>query len=248
MRAIVASFVALLAVLAPAATEARSEAVTTPLRVLFVGNSLTTTNDLPATVASLARAGGRELEVGTVTFDGFSLEDHWNHGAVRQALAARAWDVAIMQQGPSALPESQVNLREYATRLADAARAERIRPALLTVWPESYRRTALSDVIVSYRGAAQTSGSELFPAGEAWHAAWQCHTALGLYGPDGFHPSRVGTYTAALVVYGRLFKAPLLAPALGPQWMSAGVARLTQASAARALGRRVPAARRCGRA
>jgi hypothetical protein len=238
--------VSLAAVLLCGAGAARASGDAEPLRVLFVGNSLTTTNDLPAMVLTLARAGGRELEVGTVTFDGFSLEDHWNHGAVRQALASRTWDVAIMQQGPSALPESQVNLRDYATRLAEDARTAGIRPALLTVWPESYRRVALSDVIVSYRGAAQASGSELFPAGEAWHAAWQCNTRFGLYGPDGFHPSRVGTYTAALVVYGRLFKAPLLVPALRPQWMSAGVARLAQASAALALSRRVPAARRCG--
>ncbi len=246
MRALVATFVAFLAVLAPVASEARSESAAAPLHVLFVGNSLTTTNDLPAMVTALAQAGRRELEVGTVTFDGFSLEDHWNHGAVRQAFASRSWDVAVMQQGPSALPESQVNLRDYATRLAEEARAAGVRPALLTVWPESYRRTALSDVIVSYRGAAQASGSELFPAGEAWHVAWQCNSRFGLYGPDGFHPSRVGTYTAALVVYGRLFKAPLVAPALRPSWMSAGVARLAQASSARALGRRVPAAKRCG--
>jgi hypothetical protein len=44
------------------------------LRVLFVGNSLTTTNDLPATVSFLARTAGRELEVGKVTFDGYSLD------------------------------------------------------------------------------------------------------------------------------------------------------------------------------
>jgi hypothetical protein len=40
-----------------------------------------------------------------------------------------------------------------------------------------------------------------FPAGEAWRAAWAEDPALPLYGPDGFHPSPLGTYLAALVVY-----------------------------------------------
>jgi hypothetical protein len=167
-----------------------------PLRVLFVGNSLTTTNDLPGQVVALAAGTGRSLEVGKVTFDGYALEDHWSQGDARAALAAGDWDVLIMQQGPSALPESQVNLRLWASRFADEARAAGTRPGMLTVWPESYRQAALPDVIASYRIAAQAAGADLFPAGDAWHAAWGCNRRLGLYGADGFHPSRLGTYAA----------------------------------------------------
>ena len=119
-----------------------------PLRVLFVGNSLTHTNDLPAVVAMLARKGGTAIEYETIAPGGFSLEDHWNAGDVPAAIATDKWDAVVMQQGPSALPESQVNLREWAARLADLAREHGTRPALFTVWPERYRVNALSDVIV----------------------------------------------------------------------------------------------------
>ena len=96
-----------------------------PLRVLFVGNSLTATNDLPGRVAGLAAATGRRLEYEEITFGGFSLEDHWNQGDARTALATGRWNVVIMQQGPSALPESQVDLRLWTGRFADEARAVR---------------------------------------------------------------------------------------------------------------------------
>ena len=217
-----------------------------PLRVLFVGNSLTAANDLPGRVAGLATATGRHLEYKEITFGGFNLEDHWNQGDARAALATGQWDVVIMQQGPSALPESQVDLRRWAVVFADEARAVGTRPALLTVWPEAYRRPALSDVIISYRSAAEAAGAQLFPAGEAWHAAWDCNARLPLYGPDGFHPSTLGTYVAALVVYGRLFKAPLLEASLRRGMKPVKTAGLLQAAAARALGRRVPPAQRCG--
>jgi hypothetical protein len=116
------------------------------------------------------------------------------------------------------------------------------------VWPESYRRSALGAVIASYRKAAKAAGAELFPAGDAWRRAWACDPKLPLYGSDGLHPSRLGTYLAALVVYGRLFKAPLFSPALRPDDVAPRTARMLQASAALSLGRRLPAARRCGKA
>lgn len=202
------------------------------LHVLFVGNSLTETHDLPAVVASLARSAGRGLEYRTIAFGGYSLEDHWNQGDARAALASGTWDVVVMQQGPSALAESQVNLREWAIRFAHEARGYGTQPALLTVWPESYRRSALAQVIASYRKAAAASGATLLPGGAAWQGVWSCDARIPLYGPDGFHPSRLGTYLAALVVYGRLFKAPLVTA-------KSHRTRVLQKAAARSLGRSV---------
>ena len=151
-----------------------------------------------------------------------------------------------MQQGPSALPESQANLREYAVRWSAEARANGARLALLTVWPESYRRGALTEVIASYRRAATSAKAELLPAGDAWRRAWHCEPGTPLYGRDGFHPSELGTYTAALVVYGRLFGAPLIG-GKPPSGVRLRAARLVQWAAATSLGRRLPRARRCGR-
>lgn len=199
-------FLVAVALLASACSGAASTAAAdTPdgrvLRVLFVGNSLTATNDLPAMVAKLARVAGRpRIEYRTLAPGGVSLEDHWNAGAAPAELASGDWDAVVLQQGPSALLESQVNLKEWATRFADAARQQGTRPALLTAWPESYRARALSDVIRSYANAATAARAKLLPAGAAWRAAWKRNPALPLYGPDGFHPSRLGTYLTAVVV------------------------------------------------
>lgn len=218
-------------------TAGAADAGSRSLRVLFVGNSLTATNDLPAVVAWLARSTGRNLEYRTIVFGGYSLEDHWAQGDARAALASRSWDVVVMQQGPSALPEGQANLREWATRFADEARAAGTRPALLTVWPESYRKSALPEVISSYRRAAKAAGAALLPGGAAWQAVWRCDARLPLYGRDGFHPSALGTYIAALVAYGRLFQAPV--GGVAAPGLSTRRARIVQKAAADALGRPV---------
>jgi hypothetical protein len=75
------------------------------------------------------------------------------------------------------------------------------RSALLMIWPESSRFTVFDDVRESYRLAAEEVGGLFLPAGEAWRTAWAVDPQLGLYGPDGYHPSPLGTYLAALVVY-----------------------------------------------
>jgi hypothetical protein len=217
------------------------------LRVLFVGNSLTQTNDLPAQVARLAAASKRAFAYRTVVFGGFNLEDQWNEGEARAALHTGDFDVVVVQQGPSALPQSQVDLAKWASIWADEARSSGTRLALWTVWPEAWRQGALTDVIASYRNAAVAAHADLYPAGEAWLYAWQCLPSLALYGPDGFHPSELGTYAAALVVYGGLFKAPVRTIAAGKPGLEAKTVRLLQWSAAKALGRKPHAAARCGR-
>jgi hypothetical protein len=200
-------------------------AQTTELHVLFVGNSLTATNDLPAVVAAIGdRAGGARITYRTVAPGGVSLEDHWTLTGAREALDAERWDAVVLQQGPSALPESQTNLLEWAQRWADAARERGARPALFSVWPETTRPWAWAAVYASYANAAAAADAELYPAGVAWKEAWRRDPKLALYGPDGFHPSRLGTYLAALVVYGGL--AGKL-PATVPRAVDVGGRRLT---------------------
>jgi lysophospholipase L1-like esterase len=207
---------------------------TPTLRVLFLGNSLTAANDLPAVVSSLSR--------GTITYraidpGGVSLEDHWNLTGARDALDDGHWDYVVLQQGPSTLPESAANLTEWAVRWADAARERGAAPAVYEVWADSAfgGRSAFAAVVHNYRQAAVAARAKLLPAGEAWQAAWRRSPRLALYGPDGFHPSRLGTTLAALVIYARLTGTP---PARVALPYPARTARLLRAAAAEAIGAR----------
>jgi hypothetical protein len=203
------------------------------LRVLFVGNSLIATNDLPAEVEAIAaEAGQRPVESRMVAPGGVSLEEHWRSTGARDALDEGRWDAVVLQQGPSSLPENRAHLRSWARRWADEARARGVRPALLGVWPESERSSAFGATIASYADAADAARSTLLPVGAAWQAAWRRDPELPLYGPDGFHPSELGTVLAALVVYAGLTGAAtqdLPVPVDGP------TARILREAAAEAL-------------
>ena len=174
------------------------------LHVLFVGNSLTYTNDLPAMVAAFAEAQDQAFEYETVAFPNFSLQDHWYQGDAREALASGRWDVVVMQQGPSSVPENQHMLRVWAEHFAEEGRQHGTEPALYMVWPAAQFSSSFPGVVQAYTEAAEAVEGLLLPAGAAWLAAWERNASLALYGPDDFHPSDTGTYLAALVVYSGL--------------------------------------------
>lgn len=185
-----------------------------PTRILFIGNSLTYANDVPGMVCALARSTGRKVICEMVAKPDFGLEEHWRDGEARKAIA-RGWDVVVLQQGPSALIESRRILIDYARRFDAEIKNAGSRTAFYMVWPSRQRRGDFPGVRQSYAAAAKAVGGILMPAGDAWLAAWKADENLPLYGADGFHPSPMGSYLAAMVIYRQLFGPVPATPILG---------------------------------
>lgn len=174
------------------------------LSLLLVGNSLTYTNDLPAMVASLLQDGGHApVDVRASAYPNYGLQDHWVTPATRDAIEAGGWDFVVLQQGPSAT-EGRPSLLEYVALFDAEIRGGGAETALYMVWPSTARSFDFDGVSDSYATAAAAVGGTLFPAGEAWRAAWRVDENLPFYGGDGFHPSVLGSYLAALTIYQRI--------------------------------------------
>ena len=187
------------------ALPARASAADAPRRLLFVGNSLTYTTDIPGRVANLAKAMGKQVTVESVAFPSFSLEDHWNDGRALEAIR-KGWDVVVLQQGTSAHDEGRDQLVAYAKRFADPIRKAGAKPALYMVWPLADRPKDFNGTILAYRAAAEAVGGILIPAGEAWLRALSRQPRLKLYS-DAIHPSSFGSDLATLAIYLSLFPA-----------------------------------------
>ena len=173
------------------------------LSVLFVGNSLTAANDLPGMVAALAGAAGVErFRYEEVTSGGLGLEDHWNDGRAVEAIEGARWDIVVLQQGPSSLESSRLHLIEWSGRFAEKIRERGGRPALYMVWPQP--GGDWDAVTRSYTDAAVAVDGMLLPAGEALRAIHLEQPGIPMFAADQFHPSREGTYLAALVIIGAL--------------------------------------------
>lgn len=112
-------FIGALLWLAPLAASGQ-DAPTAPLKVLFIGNSYTSVNDLPAMVAALAKAaGGREIEVGRQLVGGCTLERHVNERKALDKIRAAEWDVVVLQEQSLRPLIDRKSMHEYA-RVLDA--------------------------------------------------------------------------------------------------------------------------------
>lgn len=80
----------------PAAARAQAE----PLRVVFVGNSYTYSNDLPALFRALALSQDPKREVQTEAFvtPGGYLNERWREGVVQRYLQTHRVDVLVLQE------------------------------------------------------------------------------------------------------------------------------------------------------
>lgn len=170
------------------------------IRVLFVGNSLTYTNDLPAMVGRVAAAIGAHIETESMAYPNYALIDHWNEGFVQERIRTGNFDYVVLQQGPSSLPLNRDTLRLATALFNPVIRASGARPALFAVWPEVERFGVFPDVAESYYLAAQDVGGVYLPVGNTWLYTFDNQPDAPLYGSDGYHPGVAGTYAAAAVM------------------------------------------------
>lgn len=207
-------------------------------RVLFIGNSLTYVNDLPRMVENAAGPGRVVTQM--VAFPDFGLEEHWQQGEALRAIRRGGWTHVVLQQGPTSLPESRRILIDYTRRFAPEIHAVGARVVLFGVWPGSQRRQAFDAVTASYAAAAREADGDLVAVGDGWREAWKRDTTIRLYGPDGFHPSPLGTYVGALMFAQYLTGEPPAVPAASPLSHDLVTLHTLHAAAARAIGGRTP--------
>jgi hypothetical protein len=198
-----------------------------PLRVLFVGNSYLYTHDVSEVFADVAAARGIAVQVGLLAEPNFAIEDHLARSDYALRLA-EGWDWVVLQQGPSSLPESQVNLRFHSGLAAQLAQAEGAQTALMSAWPALQNEHTWLNAEMSYRNAALANGLCVLPVATAWRLAREQAPTIALYQPDQLHPERAGTLLAAFVMARDLLYRPphvdppqMTATAVDPAWVGA---------------------------
>ncbi len=177
-----------------------------PLRVYFVGNSLTFRNDLPGMVVELGRSLDPpiQVETGMTASDGMSLERHWHGGEVVRRLKQEDWDVLVLQEQSSRLLANPGHTERYLRLFTEAAREAGTEVILLQTWvraetPETHERQR-----ESYRKVAKAVNVRLAPIGDAWSRARTELPGVALHDADGLHASREGTYLTAAMLVGML--------------------------------------------
>ncbi|WP_343486137.1 SGNH/GDSL hydrolase family protein [Allomuricauda sp. d1] len=175
------------------------------INVLFVGNSLTYSNDLPALVKEEASKIDFEVKTKTVAHPNYALMDHWNDGKVQKMIKNGNYDFVIVQQGPSSQEFGKQVLFEYGEKFKKLCGKNGAKLVYFMVWPSrTYYRT-FDAVIKNHNDAAKANDALVCPVGEVWKQHFDTTNDFSYYGDDGFHPSLEGSKVAARVICETLF-------------------------------------------
>lgn len=194
------------------------------LRVLFVGNSHTYVNNLPALVAGLAATGGHPLLADQSAVGGATLCQHAQNPATLARIQSRAWDRVVLQE-QSQVPVipwwRQTCMVPAAVLLDSLIRQQGAQTLLFMTWGwEAGGQQCYADscsiifrdyqhmqdsVSTSYRRLAQQLSCGLAPVGEVWSQVLQADPFAPLWAADGYHPALEGSYLAACAFYLELF-------------------------------------------
>ncbi len=176
----------------------------TPQRLLFIGNSLTYTNDLPSLVQEMYVAGKQPRPVvEAITAGGASLGDQWQNTRTRDRIINGKWNYIILQQGPSSLASSQAEFLKDMETAKPWFKQSGAKPALFMVWPDTTRRQFFPQVRQAYANAAKSVDGIFLPAGLALQEVLNKEPGMTLF-TDGLHPTPLGTYLAAMVITSKL--------------------------------------------
>jgi hypothetical protein len=172
-----------------------------PTRILFIGNSYTSRNQLPRVLADLAAAAEHPMrvEVDAIVAGGASLRRHWNAGMAQKALAAAAWDYVVLQEQSTLPLKNPIRYHENVRLFAAEIARHGARAVVYLTWSRRQAPQTQDEITRAAEVVAVEVGARVVPVGPVWHMAMREDPDLTLYADDGSHPTAAGSYLAACV-------------------------------------------------
>jgi hypothetical protein len=195
-------------------------------KVLFVGNSYTAVNDLPALLSNVAQSAGDSIIYESNCIGGYTLQLHSTNATTLQKINQGDFDFVVLQeqsQLPS-FPISQVQSSVYPYAKTLDSLINLANSCTETVfymtwgrkngdasncpnWPPVCTYSGMDSLLrLRYEDMANTNNAVVSPVGAVWRYIRDNNPNIELYNADESHPSLAGSYAAACTFYSILFR------------------------------------------
>lgn len=174
------------------------------LRILFIGNSHTYFNDMPATVAAPAGACGYACEVTMIAHGGWFLEQHVREPDVRFNILHGHYDYVVLQEhahpfGPEEKFYTAVRrLNEWISQAGS-------RPVIYLTWAKKDEEPNQARMTAAHEKIAAEIGAVLAPVGVNWWNYQKSRPEVEMYFEDGAHASEHGSEFAARQIWEAIY-------------------------------------------
>jgi hypothetical protein len=189
-----------------------------PQNMLFLGNGMTYSYQMPSLLQQLATADQQQTWVQQVASPGWTLARHVNDPASTQAIAAQKWQYVVLQEKTTIAAAS--DMRQEIMFPAIRSLTQQIitvgaKPILFLTWgrqqgqPEASYRDYSSHqqaIVSAYMTIAAELDLPIAPVGVAWHTIVTQYPQIQLWSKDGHYPSLAGAFLAACVFYAAVYR------------------------------------------
>ncbi|MEO6489791.1 MAG: DUF4886 domain-containing protein [Ferruginibacter sp.] len=190
-------------------------------KVLFLGNSYTSVNNLPYLIAEVAKSAGDSLYYDSYLIGGYTLDQHYQDSNSLKKIMMGGWDYVVLQdqsQVPAFPDYSGSGGRNLSTLI------QKYNPCARTMfymtwgrkngdasncssWPPVCTYEGMDSLLhLSYMQMAAANHADVSPVGALWKYIRQNVPGIELYQSDESHPSFSGSYAAACSFYSAIFK------------------------------------------
>jgi hypothetical protein len=200
------------------------------LRVLFLGNSYTSYNNLPQLVQSLSGSAGQTMIIDFNMPGGMTVSGHVNDATSIAKISQGNWDYVVIQEQSQIPSIDYYRYNDMYPALTNLkALVEQFNPCTKIITYMTWGRriggqqcdptnTYCSPVFADFNHmqdsltSAYTEISDILniqcaPVGVTWQNILN-DTTLILHSPDNSHPNIDGSYVAALTIYSSIWKQP----------------------------------------
>ena len=179
-------------------------------------------------VYEIAKSQKRKLSVASVTKGGEKLSGHLKNEKLRQMLTTQKWDFVVLQE------QSSTPAKQTEVVIAESYPAAKSLDSLIHIgspeaktifymtWGHKYGTTHKIDnypiaytyegmqerIKTSYLEMTYRNNARCAPVGMAWQQVRKERADYQLYTSDCSHPSTLGSYLAANVIYTTIFGSP----------------------------------------
>jgi len=176
-------------------------------RILFIGNSYTSRNQLPRLLADLAAEAARptRVEFDLVFAGGASLKRHWNAGIAQERLGRQSWNYVVLQEQSTLPVKNPARYHENVRLFAPEIGRRGAKMALYLTWSRQHAPDTQDRITAAVEAIAAEVDALVVPVGIAWRTVTATHSDMQLYTDDGSHPTVAGSYLAACVFLATLF-------------------------------------------
>ena len=168
--------------------------------ILFIGNSHTYYNDMPALVKRRAEDEGFECRITMIAHGGWSLEQHAKEPEVRFNILYGNYDYVVLQEHSHPFsPEEKFS--DAAHELNALIREAGSIPIIFETWAKKDEPKMQEYMNRVHQRIAMEIDALVAPIGENWQSYMRSWPDLEVYDPDGMHASYSGSTFAAKYIW-----------------------------------------------